>query len=101
MPLPAILASLLGGLLSVVSSVVGRVLVSLGIGFTVYSGLDVALSFLRDQAVSRLQSLPPEVVGLISYLGVGSALNIVFSALAAKMVLNGVVNGAKKALEFK
>lgn len=94
--MPVFLASLLGGLVSLTGSFVGRAMVALGIGVVTYSGLSVTLDYVKGQALNAINGLPAEVVGLLGYMGVGVFLNMIFSAFAARLVLNGLTGDAIK-----
>jgi hypothetical protein len=94
--MPVFLASLLGGLVSLTGSIVGRAMIALGIGVVTYSGLSVTLDYVKTQALSAIHGLPAEVVGLLGYMGVGVFLNMIFSAFAARLVLNGLTGDAIK-----
>lgn len=94
--MPAFVAALLGGLLSITSSLVGRVMVALGIGAVTYTGLTSALDYAKAQALGALTSAPAQLVQLMGYLGVGEFISIVTSALAARLILNGLNSGAVK-----
>lgn len=95
------IASLLGGLVDAAGTLVGRVLLSLGISFSVYKGLDTSLDFLRDSAVSNFQGLPAVSLQLLGLMKVGKVISIVTSALAARMALNGMTSGAIKKMVTK
>lgn len=94
--MPAFVAALLGGLLELTKSLVGRVLVALGIGLVTYNGLGVTLAFLKTQALSSMSSAPAGLVGLLGYLGVGEAISIISSAYLVRLALNGLTDGALK-----
>jgi len=94
--MPVFLAALLGGLLELTRSIVGRVLVALGIGIASYSGLSVTLGFLRAQAVGSLSGAPGELVGLLGYLGIGEAVSIISSAYIVRLTLKGLTDGVLK-----
>lgn len=94
--MPVFLASLLGGLVGLTGSIVGRAMIALGIGVVTYSGLSVTLDYVKAQALTAINGLPAEVVGLLGYMGVGVFLNMIFSAFAARLVLNGLTGDAIK-----
>jgi len=99
--MPVFIAALLGGLVSAAGSLVGRVLIALGVGFVTYQGLDVSLTFIKTQALTALNSLPPEIFQIASTLQVGTSINILASAYAAKMVIAGLTSGAVKKMVWK
>lgn len=95
MPLPAILtASLIGGLAQAATSLVGRVLIALGIGYITYTGLDVALDFIKTRIFQELLSVDPTIIGIMAVLNVDRAINVILSAITARLLLNGLTSGS-------
>lgn len=94
--MPAFLPMLGGLLLSLVAGMVGRVLASLGLSIVTYYGISQALDFLKSLIVQSMGQLPAEVVQLLGLMKVGTALSIVFSAMFASMLLNGLNSGTFK-----
>lgn len=92
--MPWIIAILLQGLLHLVGSMAGRVLVALGIGVVTYTGINATLNFAKAQALQALTNT--EWVALLSYMKVGVAINIVFSAIVARAVISGVQSDTVK-----
>lgn len=88
--MPIFLAALLGGLVSALGSIVGRVLISLGIGYTAYSGFNVLLDFIKTRIFLELAGLDPVVIGIVSVLQIDTAINILSSAVAVRLVIQGV-----------
>lgn len=97
--MPVFIAALIGGLVSAAGSFVGRVLIALGIGFVTFTGVDIALEALKAQAFAGLAALP--VAGILGTLKIGTGLNIVFSAITARLVLNGLTSGTIKRMVYK
>lgn len=88
--MPVFLAALGGVLINLVGTLAGRVLIALGIGVVTYTGMSTTLDWLKTQALTSIQSLPPEVVGLLGLLQVGTCISIVTSAMAVRAVINGI-----------
>jgi len=99
--MPVFIAALLGGLVSAAGSLVGRVLIALGVGFVTYQGLDVSLNFIKTQTLATISSLPAEIFQIVSTLQLGTSINIMASAYAAKMVIAGLTSGAVKKMVWK
>jgi len=93
MALPFVVPALVGALVTAAGSIVGRVLISLGIGFVTYSGIDFLLNALKTQVVSGFGGLPATAVGILGLMKVDVAISIIFSALLARLVLNGLTSG--------
>lgn len=91
--MPAVVAWLLGGLITVAGSIAGRVLLSLGIGWLAYTGLDTSIAWMKAQALNSLSGLGPQVVGLMATMKVGEFISILFSALTTRLLLNGLAPG--------
>lgn len=92
--MPIFLAALLGGLVSALGSMVGRVILSLGLGFVTYQGFSVLLDFIKDRVFQELLGLDSLIIQVISTLQIDSAINVLFSALAVRLVIQGVTGGA-------
>jgi len=102
--MPLFVAALLGGLIQAAGSLVGRVLISLGVGFVVYQGVDVALATFKTEVFSHLAVGAAYVPRLQAFAGVfqvGTCFNILFSGLSAKLVLSGLTGGTFKRMIYK
>jgi hypothetical protein len=94
--MPVFLASLLGGLIEIAGSLAGRVLIALGISVLTYAGTNAALDFLKVQAVASLSGLPSQVLGMLAVMKVGQCISIVFSAIVARQVQQGLTGDTIK-----
>lgn len=92
--MPLFVAALLGALVSGAGSIVGRVLISLGIGYVTYTGLSLLAGAIKTQVVGLLGSAPGQMIAVMSLLKIDVAVSILFSALAARWVLAGLTSGA-------
>lgn len=92
--MPIFLAALLGGLSGAAGSLVGRVLVSLGLGFVTFSGINTLIDWAKTSLVSSLTGLPADAVGLLTTMRVGVAISMLFSALLMRLALNGLTSVA-------
>ena len=78
--MPLFIAALWGALIEIAGTLVGKVLVSLGIGYAVYSGVDTSITWAKSYLLSSLQGLPADAIGIASTLKVGVFISMVFSA---------------------
>lgn len=92
--MPAFIAALMGALINIAGTLVGRVLIALGMSVVTFTGVSTTLEWAKSNAVSALSALPVEVVGMLSAMGVGEFLSILLSALTARMALQGLTSGA-------
>ncbi|MBB4225608.1 DUF2523 family protein [Variovorax guangxiensis] len=98
--LPWVLAAFFGGLRYVAGSLAVQVLVGLGVGLVTYTGMDISLAYLKQQAIQALGGLPAEVIGALGYAKVGVFINIVTSAMVARMTMT-MIRTASGALAVK
>src|SRR5688572_20560336 len=93
---PLVISSIIGALVSAVGTLVGRVLVSLGIGYVTYTGVDASMTWAKTQFLNGVAGLPPEAVQIMGLLKVGICVSMLLSALTARMVLAGLTSGTIK-----
>lgn len=96
--MPAFLGSLGGLLLSLVAGFVGRTLAALGLSLVTYYGVSQALDFLKGLIMQALSGFPAEVLQLLGLMRIGTALTVLFSAMFANMLLNGLNSDTFKKL---
>lgn len=94
--MPVFIASVLGGLLNVAGSLVGRVLIALGLTVVSYTGVDTVLGKLKADAIGALMGLPPDLVAMLGYMKVGVCISIIASAVAVRMGLSGLGGVVKR-----
>ena len=99
--MPVFIAAIGGMLINLVGTLVGRVLIALGISVVTYTGITVTLDFLKAQAISAFAGLPPDVFGILGVLKVGQCISIVTSAVAAKLVIDGLTGDTLKKWIYK
>lgn len=92
--MPLFVAAIIGALVQAAGSIVGRVLISLGIGYATYTGIDASISWARDSFVSGMSVLPAAAIGLAGLLKVGAIVSMITSAITARMVLKGLTGGS-------
>jgi ABC-type phosphate transport system permease subunit len=92
--MPLFIAALLGGLVQAAGTLVGKVLLSLGIGYVTYSGVDTSIAWVQGQFLTGLSGLPAVTVGLLGILKVGVIVSMLTSAITARLVLKGLTSGS-------
>lgn len=91
-----IIAALIGGFIQAAGTMVGRVLLALGFSYVTYSGLDASLSWMKDQIASSFGGVSAQAMAVLGAANVGSAVAVIVSAISARMILTGLVDGARK-----
>jgi hypothetical protein len=92
--MPAFLLMLVGALASAAATITGRVLIALGIGYVSYTGIDYVLTGLKADAIANLNSVPLLAIAVMHTMKVDVCISILFSAMAAKLVISGLTSGA-------
>lgn len=82
-----LIAALLGGLATITGSLVGRVLLALGMSFVTYKGLDTGIGWILTEIKANVAAMPVQIVNFFAWLWVDKAISMVFSAHAAAMVI--------------
>lgn len=93
--MPLFIAALLGGLVSAAGSFVGRALIALGIGVVAFTGVSAALNVVRGQVIDAMNEAGP-LLDILALLKVDVAITILFSAITARLVLNGLTGDTIK-----
>lgn len=99
--MPIFIASIGGMLINLVGTLVGRVLVALGISVVTYTGIKASLDYLQSQAVGSFSSLPSGAMEIISLMRVGQCISIVTSAIAVRLMLDGLSSDTFKRWVYK
>lgn len=98
-----VLAALFSGLRWVIASSVGllilQLVLALGVGFVVFSGVDVLLDVVGSEIRTRLGSLG-DVAMVFGLLGVDVGINMVLSAMSMALTIR-TAGGALKRMVFK
>lgn len=94
--MPVFIAAMGGMLINVVGTLAGRVLIALGISVITYTGVNASLDSLKNQAIANFSGLPPELFSLIAFMRVGQCISIITSAIAARLLLDGLTSDTFK-----
>lgn len=76
-----------GWLATAAGSLVGRVLLGLGMSYITYSGFDLSVTWLLNQIKSNFSSMGADTVSFLAWLWVDKAIGLVFSAYSAALVI--------------
>ncbi len=94
-------SALIGGLLSVVGSFVGKALIALGISYVAYKGMDTSIAWATAQFFSNAQGLPSTSIQIMGLMQVDTAVNMLCSALVMRLTFKGMSAGVMKAAKLK
>lgn len=88
--MPVFIAAIGGMLINLVGTLVGRVMIALGISVITYTGMSTSLEWLKTNALQAVSGLPSQVIQILGILRVGQCISIVFSAILARMIIQGL-----------
>jgi len=92
--MPLFVSALIGGLVSAVGAIVANVMLSLGIGFVAYQGIDFMVTAFKADALSALGGNGSLFVQFMGVFQIGTAINMIASAMTARLVLAGITGGS-------
>jgi len=99
--MPIFIGALIGALIQVLGTLVGKILVSLGIGYAVYSGVDASITFARDYFISSMNGLGGNALAVAGTMKVGTCVSILTSAITTRLTINGLTSGTMKKFVMK
>lgn len=82
-----IIQALWGALLVFLPSIIGRILMAMGIGYVTYKGFDAAVNWILNEIKSGFGGMPSEVVSFLGYVWVDKAICMIFSAHAVAVAV--------------
>lgn len=92
---PLLWPAIAGLLALLVTALVGRVILALGISFVTYMGIEAGIDYLESLVVQKIMGLPVDLMNLVGFLWIDKALTVVFSAYAAAAVIKFAGNVKK------
>lgn len=100
--MPWIISVLIGGLLQVVSTFVGRVLVALGFGFVEYVGISALFDSVKNQATSLISAMgASSLADWAGFFKINIHVSIIISAIGTKILLNALTGDKVRRLVQK
>lgn len=94
--MPFLIAALMGGFATAMGSLVGRVLLSLGMSFVTYKGLTVATDQVVVYMKTAYAGMPSEAATMLQFLWVDKALSMIISAFAAAFAIKSASGSITK-----
>jgi hypothetical protein len=96
--MPIIIGQLLGGLAMAMSSLIGRALVALGLGFATYVGVNALISSIEADIMGFLNSIQmsPSMLAWAGFFQIDRHFSMVLSAVAVRVLMAGMQDGVKR-----
>lgn len=98
--MPAIIVWFLGGLASLLTHMVPRILFALGIGFATFTGVTIGFDQLKASVITNLQGLPATITGVLGILRLDQGVTLILATYAA-VIATKAVSGAVTRLHLK
>jgi hypothetical protein len=92
---------IIGWLIAACSTIVGRVLISLGISYVSYKGLDAGITAMKSEFFNSASGLGSTVTGLMGVLKLDVCVNMIASAIVGRLVFAGMTSGTVRRMVFK
>jgi hypothetical protein len=103
--MPLLISALLGGLLQLSGSLVGRVLISLGFGFAEYQGISALVSTVTSAATGAMSGLEstgfPLIAAWAGFFRLDVHVSMIISAIGVKIALNALGGASVRKLVSK
>ncbi len=97
--MPWFVSILIGGLLELVGSFVGRVVLALGFGFVEFVGISTLIDAAKSQASSMIGAVgSSSVAAWAGFFRIDVHLSIILSAIGVKVLLNSLGGASVKAM---
>lgn len=96
-----IIGAIWGALAPVLGSLVGRVLLALGIGYVTYTGLNIGVDAIYASVKNSFGGLSGDVLNFLAYMWVDKALSTIFSAFTAALAIKLGTSGVMKKMVIK
>ena len=93
--MPIIIASLWGAFLNITGSLVGQVLLSVGMSYVTFLGVDASIGWAKGQFLSGLSGAPAAAVQIAGLMKVGVCVSMLLSAVVVRVTMKGMQSGGK------
>lgn len=70
--------------------IVVKVFIALGISFVTFTGFTVGLGFVKDYISNKFNSMPSDILQIIMMAGFGHALGLIFGAFAFNLAMQSI-----------
>jgi hypothetical protein len=100
-PAAFLVPAIVGALITVATSLVGRIILALGLGVVSYIGLNAGLDVFRSYFDSAMGSAGPILAGMCGVLKLDVCLSIFVAAGLARLAIAGATSGAVKRFTLK
>ncbi len=94
--MPAILIPIAIFLGKIASSLVGRVLLALGLGVITHIGFNSLMDLMTTEIIDNFQGITADMAGLLIQLQVDKAMSVILSAYAVRWAIRAAMGATRK-----
>lgn len=99
--MPVFITAIWGFFLSILPTVVGKVLLALGFTYVAYTGFDLTITFLLNQIKASFAGLPTDIAAFFAWLWIDKAVSLIFSSYTAAITYKTAGQTVLKRLVLK
>lgn len=70
--------------------IVAKVFIALGISFVTFTGMTVGLNWLKEYITVQFHSMPSDIFQIIMMAGLGHAIGLIFGAFAFNVAMTSI-----------
>ena len=96
-----LITALWGFFLTILPTVVGRVLLALGLTFVAYTGIDTTITFILDNIKASFAGLPADIAEFFAWIWIDKCVTLIFSAYTAAMTFKMAGSTVLKGITWK
>ncbi len=101
MALPLLIPAIIGGFVSAAGTLIGQAMISIGVGFITYTGFKAFLDEIQALAIDQFDGLPIMILQGAGMMKLDVAISMLFSAYAARLLLQGLTGDKMKRFAIK
>lgn len=99
--MPALLIAFASMMIQVAGTLVGRILIALGITYVSYKGFDLVIDWVQQNVFSSISSLEASAFAVVVRCRIPDALAIIFGAIMTKFLVKGLTSATFKTMVLK
>lgn len=92
-------AALIGGILEAMGSLIGRALISAGVGVVSYKLLDTSIAWAESKFFTAAGGLPSATVQVLGVMEVDTSVTMICSAILLRLTFKGLSAGVMKSFK--
>ena len=88
--MPLLIAAFWGALIQIMGTLVGKIILALGLSFVTYQGMDTLVGFGEGYVIAHLQGLPADAIQFFAWMNLDKAVSMIFSAMTSAFAIKSI-----------